>query len=198
MTATDTTLVTLQNVQLSYPWLDKAQPAQDPTQKPKYSGTFVITAEQQKTPWYQAAVAAAKQAAQDKFGTKAASIPIIGGKNSAIRNDTAGKGYPEGAVTISARNEQQPGIVYPWPETGGTKPAKMPQDKIKETMYPGVLVNVQLRAYGYDKGVNKGVAFSLQNIQYVKDGPRLDGRQAAEDAFAPLSEAPADISSLVG
>jgi ssDNA-binding protein len=200
-TKKDETLVILKNVTISYPHIDKAQPGQKPDDKPKFSGAFVVTAEQQKDPasGYQAAVAAAKAAAVEKFGAKAPAIPIVGGKGAAIRNDTAGKGYPEGSVIINARNESQPGVVYAWPEPGTNKPAKMPQDKIKEELYPGAIVNVQLRLYGYDKGVNKGVAASLQNIQKIADGPRLDNRQAATEAFdADLSQTPAELKELVG
>lgn len=198
MTEKAETLVILERVILSYPHLDKPQTNQnDPNAVPKYSGAFVVTPEQQKTPWYQAAVAAAKQAAADKFGSKAPTIAIIGGKGAAIRNDTAGKGYPEGSVIINGRNESKPGAVYAWKGADG-KAARIPEDKIKEELFPGAIVNVQLRFYGYDKGVNKGVAASLQNIQLVEAGPRLDNRQAAEDAFVPLSDAPAGLEELVG
>jgi hypothetical protein len=198
----DETLVILKGVTLSFPHLDVAQPGQKPEDKAKFSGAFVVTPEVQKTPEYPAAIAAAKAAAVAKFANKAGAIPILGGKGAAIRTDMTGKGYPEGSVVINARNESQPGIVYSTPDPKNpSKPAKVPQDKIKELFYPGVKVNVQLRFYGYDKGVNKGVAASLQNIQLVGGGERLDNRQAAEDvaAFAEsMNATPAGLEELVG
>jgi hypothetical protein len=203
MTDTPTTVI-LKGVILSFPHLDTPQANQDPnsTSKPKYSGAFVITPEVQKTPEFAAAVAAARAAAVKKFGDKAPSIPIIGGKGAAIRNDTAGKGYPEGSFVINARNESQPGVVYSTPDSKNPKqPARVPQDKIKETFFPGAIVNVQVQAYGYNHSVNKGVTFGLQNIQFVAEGSRLDNRQNAEDVAefaASMNTTPAGLESLVG
>jgi hypothetical protein len=43
------------------------------------------------------------------------------------------------------------------------------------------------------------VSFALNNVQFIADGKRLDSRVSADDEFdAVLSEAPADLSSLIG
>jgi hypothetical protein len=201
MAETPTTVI-LKGVILSFPHIATAQPVQKEGDTPKFSGAFVITPEVQKTPEYAAIIAAAKAAAVKKFGDKAPTIPIVGGKGAAIRNDMLGKGYPEGSVVINARNESQPGVVYSTPDPKNPKqPARVPQDKIKETFYPGAIVNVQVQAYGYNHPVNKGVTFGLQNIQFVGEGTRLDNRQNAEDVAefaAAMNTAPAGMEDLIG
>jgi hypothetical protein len=43
---------------------------------------------------------------------------------------------------------------------------------------------------------NNGVAFSLGNLQKIKDGPRMDGRLSAADEFTAEAKPTADISDL--
>lgn len=197
------TTVILKGVILSFPHLAQAQKPKKDTDTPKYSGALVITPEVQKTPAWAAAVAAAKQAAKNKFDSKAPTIPIIGGKGAAIRNDVwERQGYPEGSLVINARNTSQPGLVYSTPDPKDPKkPARVPQDKIKETFFPGAIVNVQVQAYGFNHDMNKGVTWGLQNIQFVAEGPRLDNRQSAEDVAefaASMNETPAGLEEFVG
>lgn len=52
-----------------------------------------------------------------------------------------------------------------------------------DRFYPGCYCRATVNAYAYDQGGGKGVALGLQNIQFVKDGPRLDNRTDAEDDF---------------
>ena len=52
-----------------------------------------------------------------------------------------------------------------------------------DEIYSGAYGRADINFYAYSVSGNKGVAVSLNNIQKVKDGERLDGRVSAEDAF---------------
>jgi len=101
-------------------------------------------------------------------------------------------------VYINARNEKKPGIVYGYAGPDG-RPARMPDDKIKTEMFPGVVVRASVTPFAFDRPDNKGLSFALNNLQFVRVGPRLDGHAAAEDEFAiDLSAAPASLADLGG
>jgi hypothetical protein len=187
---------------LSYPHLDKAQAAQEEGQKDKFGATLVFA----KGTDLKALEAEARAVAVDALGEKkGAAFALYGGKGAAFRTDNADK-YPsiEGAITIGARNEKQPGLVYRHvdPKTivdGKGKPARVAQEDIEEVFYPGAEVKAQLKPYWYDKKGNKGIGWALNNVQKWADAERLDSRQKAEDAFdADMSVEPDGLEDLVG
>ena len=178
--------------QLSYPHIDKPQEAQNEGEVAKYSATIVFPPGTDLS----ALIEMAKLAGVEKFGAKGAKMVSIGGKGSTFRNDVEGK-YPEGSVYISARSENQPGVVYMHAEPGTTKPAKIAKEDIREQLYPGAFVRAQVKPFGYDKKGNKGIGWALNNIQKLVGGERFDNRQEATEAFdADLSEVPADLQGL--
>lgn len=137
---------------------------------------------------------AALAAAQEKFGNKAEALIRDGKLRLPFRNDVEEKGYPSGSVFMNVKNKAKPGIVstYPGPDN---KPTPIDDPS---AMYAGCKVRASLRAYAYDVSGNKGVAFSLGNIQKLADGDRLDGRVKAEDEFsADLSAKPADLDDIL-
>lgn len=60
-------------------------------------------------------------------------------------------------------------------------------------IYPGCWVRVSFTCYGYDTSGNKGVAFSLGNVQFMRDDESFDSRTTAEDDFGPPQESTEDI-----
>jgi hypothetical protein len=188
------TLVVTPTATLSYPHLDQPQaPQKGQAGKPKYSATLVF-AEGTDLTALQAAVMAA---GEEKWPGKFTEMLRVGAVRSPFRKDAEAKNYPTGSVFLNVRSEQKPGVVY-LHAGADKKPAVVPDEKIKEDLYPGASVRAQLRAFSYDSNGNKGVSFALNNIQKLGDGERLDNRQAATDAFeADLSAAPADISALL-
>ena len=64
-------------------------------------------------------------------------------------------------------------------------------------IYSGVWAIVTLRAFAYDKGVNKGVSFGLQNVMLVADDTNIGGTAAAKpsEAFAGVEITPGDIDA---
>lgn len=80
-----------------------------------------------------------------------------------------------GHYFIAARSMTKPGLV-----NASVKPI-ISQDEF----YAGCYARATITAYYYDQSGNKGVAFSLQNIQKLRDGEPFSGRSKAEDDFGP-------------
>ena len=187
-------LVITPKATLSYPHLDKPQaPKQGSNQKAKYSATLVFAPGTDLSEL----IAAMTAAGEEKWPGKFTEMLRIQAVRSPFRKDAEAKGYPAGSVFVNVRSEQKPGVVYLHAGTDG-KPAVVPDDKIRDELYPGAQVRGQIRAFSYDSNGNKGVSFALNNIQKLGDGDRLDNRQAATDAFeADLNMKPAGLEGLL-
>lgn len=74
----------------------------------------------------------------------------------------------------SCAPDQAPGVVGP-----DGKPLMS-----QKAIYSGCFVRLDVRAFAYKKGGNNGVGWWLNNVMLVDDGPRLDGKMDAVDAFA--------------
>ena len=157
----------------------------DPNAKAQYSTNVVFPAGTD--------LKAAKQAAMNaliaKFGPNAAEEVRKGNLRWPFVADdakNAKNGYPAGSIVISCKSDTQPLVCDAQVKT--IAPAAIAQE-----IYSGVFARVSVRAFGYDKKGNKGVAFALNNIQKIRDGTRIDGRKRPEDEFEPdLSAAPAE------
>lgn len=185
---------------LSYPHLAAPQPSTD-GKAPKYSATLIFTPETLAIPsekqLFEAMQKAALAAIEAKWPGKSATMLASESFKKGFRRDAESKNYPAGSIFVNVRSSQQPGIVYAHAGSDG-KPERMPPEKIKDEMFPGVWVRASLAAFAYDNNGNKGVSFGLNNLQKIKNGERMDGRVAAENEFvADLSAEPADISSLM-
>ena len=89
--------------------------------------------------------------------------------------DKAGtyEGYKAGDVFISPWSKDAPGCINVRKE-----------DIIDwSDFYAGWLVRANVRPFAYDQGGNKGCSFFLDSVQFLKPGPRLDGRKAANQSF---------------
>lgn len=174
---------------LSYPHLFEPTLPPNATE-PVYSCSLVFSAGTDLSELKKAAL----EAAQEKFGTKTESLLRDGKLRMPFRSDIEDKGYPEGSVFMNVKNKAQPGIVSIFAGPDG-KPTPITDPSL---IYAGCKVRASLRAYAYDTAGNKGVAFSLGNLQKLGDGDRLDGRVRAEDEFdADLSAKPADLDDIL-
>jgi hypothetical protein len=124
-------------------------------------------------------------AARGLFGADAEKQIAAGAIKSPYRNQAekaaAGKeGYSmePGAKYINLRSERQPGVV-----DAQLQPLLDPSK-----IYGGCVCNVQVSAYAWNHPTGgRGLSFSLQNVQLVRDGARLGN--AAPDpktVFKPL------------
>lgn len=167
--------------------------------KPKYSVSLVfLPGANGEAPSIADLEAAAVAVAVEAFGPKAEQGLKTGAIASPFRRDGETKGYPEGAIFINARSEQQPGVVYAHRDPATGKPAVVAQEQIEKVFYPGAIVRASLSAFAYNfNGMKKGVSFGINNIQKLSDGKRLDNRLAAADDFEATEElVPANLDDL--
>ncbi len=75
---------------------------------------------------------------------------------------------------INCSSNEAPGVVGP-----DAKPL-MDQDML----YAGCIVRLDVNPFPYSNSGNNGIGWGLNNVMVIKDGPRLDGRAVATDAFA--------------
>lgn len=91
-------------------------------------------------------------------------------------------GY-EDTIFVSASSKQRPQVV------GNKKiDGQFPRLETDEEFYAGAYARATLIAFAYDKAGNKGISFSLQNVQKLKDGEAFSGRKNAEDEFESVDD----------
>ncbi len=149
---------------------------------PKYSASLVADANESKQTLQEAIV----QVAVEEWGDKAITMLKAGEIVNPIRGDAKDvekKGYPVGAWFLNVRSERKPGVVHPFDLDGDGKPDPMTDEEIEKKLYPGARVKATIVAFTYVYMGKKGVSFGLNNLQWVGDGPRLDGGKKATDDF---------------
>lgn len=90
------------------------------------------------------------------------------------------KGYEPGAIFITARSKNKPGLIN-----------SKGQDIISpDDLYPGCYVMAEVAAGTYDTDGNRGVTFYLNHVMKVKDGERMggDGFSSPQSAFSQFLE----------
>ncbi len=86
------------------------------------------------------------------------------------------EGYGEGKRFANITSKMRPGVIDLDDEEIG------PEHNNADRIYPGCYARATVTAYGYSKK-GKGVSLGLQNVQFVKDGDRLDSRTNASEDF---------------
>lgn len=86
----------------------------------------------------------------------------------------------KGKVFLNCSSETAPGVVQATAQ--GPKPLLD-----ANTIYAGCYVRADVNPFPYRNSGNNGVGWGLNNILFIKEGPRLDGRMNAEDAFANVA-----------
>lgn len=158
---------------LSYPYLFQPAKPLSADQDPKYQCELIFPEGADLGPLK----AAATLAARDKWGNnvpKNLKSPFRPG------TDRDGKdGYEGCQCFMGARTKDKPGVVV--------GPERQPCLDNSE-VYGGCYVRVSVTAFAYDAGVNKGVAFALNNVWKVRDGESFSGRVSAEDEFGDVDQ----------
>jgi hypothetical protein len=126
-----------------------------------------------------------KNAAINKWGEKAAGLEGI--KHHVVDGSPDDDTYIN-TLKFSAKSRRKPGVVDQFKRP-------VPDDQIEAMFYPGAIIRVSVNAYAVEttkEGTNikiKTIAFSLNNVMFVRDGIRLGGASRAEDDFAEFGEA---------
>lgn len=76
-------------------------------------------------------------------------------------------------IFVSASSKQKVGLI-----DNSRQPILEPSE-----FYAGCYARASMIAFAYDVNGNKGVSFSLQNVQKTRDGIPFSGRKRAEDEF---------------
>lgn len=92
------------------------------------------------------------------------------------------EGYGAGTRYASLTSKMKPGVI------DLDKNEISVEEGNADKIYPGCICRATVNIYTYSKK-GKGVSLGLQNLQFIKDGPRLDSRtDAAEDFEDDLDE----------
>lgn len=157
---------------LSYVHLLEKHSFEGSSEDGKYSVSILIPKKEKATvdAIKEAIANAQKEYADAKWGGKAPkklSLPLGDGDE---RDDEAYAGH----WYINAKSNTKPGVVD--------------RDRTpitdEEEVYSGMWALVSVSFYGYDKGVNKGIAAAIDNVMKWKDDDRLGGgKESAEADF---------------
>lgn len=172
---------------LSFPNLFEARAASDDANaKPKFGCSAIWTpskfSEHEKGLW-RAILAELDAEARRKFRKPWKELPdnVRRGIRDGASKDNL-EGYGEGTRFANLTTKTRPGVAHYKKGDDGKYIKIGPEHDNAELIYPGCFCRATVNVYSYDnKG--KGVALGLQNIQFVKDGPRLDSRTNADDDF---------------
>ena len=65
-----------------------------------------------------------------------------------------------------------------------------------DKIYSGCFCHVEVNPFPFKNSGNTGIGWGLNNVMFVEDGDRLDGRRSAESAFANLApQKPEEVDS---
>jgi hypothetical protein len=167
---------------LSFPHLFTPRAVQE-GQEAKFSGTILCPKTDKKT--YDACVNAVK--VETSVGWPTGKVPP--GFKQPIKDgdgmlDKNGQQRPEtvGMWVINASSKTKPGLVD----------ASLQDVVDKGLIHAGCFCRFQIAFAHYNLATSKGVGAYLNNVQFVKDGPDLGGREDAKDAFDTYSDAEVD------
>jgi hypothetical protein len=163
-----------------YVFLTRAQPSMNPGGDPQFAITLVFP----KTADLSEMKAAAKAAAEKKWGNKIPSNlrnPFRDGNSDKPDDPTFAD-----SIFVSARTKQKPGAVGP---------DRQPLNEPDFDLYSGMRCRASVTAFAYDTAGNKGVSFALNNVQKLADGERLSGRREASDEFASAPPLPEEAAA---
>jgi hypothetical protein len=150
-------------------------------QEPKYAITLVVSKKADLEPLKRGC----QRAAIKKFGDKAIKMIKLGKLSLPFRDGDEDREDDElyaGKIFFAAKSNQPPRVV--------DEDLNPITDQFE--FYSGCKCRLSVWPYGYDVNGNKGVAFSLNNIQKLGDGERLSGRRAPEDEFGDADPSDAD------
>ena len=166
-------------MRLSFPALFEPKPTVRGGDVMKYQASFLLPEDLDLKPFYDCV----KAAMVERFG-KVIKMPA---RNNPIKpcSEKDIDGYVDGWHYINAKSGYAPGVVD-----------QRRQEIIDpEMIYAGCWVRAHLTAYAWDHPTGgKGVSFSLNSVQLVKDGERLDGRRSAAEVFDAIEVDDDDVS----
>ena len=150
--------------------------------KPKYSVSLIIPKSDTKTvEKINRAIQAAYEEGQAKLKGNGRSVPALSVIKTPLRDgDTERPDDPAYANSyfINANSPTAPGIV------------DIDRNPIltRSEVYSGVYGRASISLFAFNKNGNKGIACGLNNLQKIRDGEPLGGKDSAESDFATDEE----------
>jgi hypothetical protein len=149
--------------------------------EPRYSVTIIFSKEDQARPEFIELQKGVDLALREKWPHK-----LPPGIRSPFHDgaEKAGQysGYRAGDLFISPWSKNAPACI------DGRK-----QDIIDwSEFYAGWRIRANVRPFAYDQGGNKGCGLFLESCQFLKPGPRLDGRKSGSESFPDDGEGEPD------
>ena len=170
---------------LAFPALFAPKPTMKGGTDLKYQATLLLPPDYDMT----GLVECVKAAMVKKFGKV---IKLVG-KNNPLRKvddldeDSRATGYEEGWRFINAKSGYQPSVLD----------QKKQEVLDEKKVYPGMWCRFHLSAFGWEHAQGgKGVSFSVNAVQLVRDDTRLDGRKSSKDVFGEIESD--DLGGLAG
>jgi len=182
------TTVKLKDVRLSFPDLFNAVEFEKGDGKFRYNATFLVVPGSDNDKAVRAAIA---EAAENKFGKKAAAT-LKGFENNPnkfcyVSGDTKSyEGYA-GLMALSAHRKQSDGPVGVFDSVAGAdgKPARLTGSEGRP--YAGCYVNATVDIYAQD-GQNGGIRCGLAGVQFWRNGDAFSGTKAADSGDFDVAE----------
>ena len=146
--------------------------------KPKYSVSFIIPKDDEKTvARVRAAIKAAYEEGESKLKGNGKSVPAMSAIKLPLRDGDAERpddpAYAN-SYFINANSNNTPQIVD----------ANRQEIIDHSEVYSGVYGRASVNFYAFNSNGNRGIACGLGNLQKIKDGEPLGSRSSAEDDFA--------------
>lgn len=138
-----------------------------------YQATLLLPSDYDLTPLKQAM----QYVAREKWGDK---MPKFNPDNLPIKAYDPEKtitGMEPGMHMIRTRSKFQPGVVD----------QRLQKILDPSLVYAGCYVRADINAYAWTFSGKNGISFGLNNIQFVKNGDRIDGRSDASQVFEPVA-----------
>ena len=140
--------------------------------EPRFSLSLIFDKSQQAMPEFSALQSACEAAAKDFFKGK-----LPPNLRSCFRDGAEKEGqysgYKKGMIYIQPWSKNKPGCVN-----------RQREEIVDFTeFYAGWIARAFVRPFAYEQAGNRGVGLFLDVVQFLKPGPRLDGRLDATKAF---------------
>ena len=159
---------------------------QDPNKEPKYEITVLFKKDVDLT----ALKKLAREALQDKFGSRIPSNLESPFRRVADRENAEAlieAGFDADDVTIKFKSKYGPEVIGPKKER---------ITKSSGELYQGCYVRLSTSAYAWTHTGKKGVSFNLGNVQKCRDGDQLNisSRQSADAEFDAIEVDESDVA----
>jgi hypothetical protein len=158
---------------LSYPHLIKARVAPGSTDA-KFGCMLIFDMVEDELRQIHTAIV---KAGAEKFGAKAEAQLKDGPLHYPLRRGSERPDDPnvDGKMFLSANSKERPELV--------DRDRSPVLHDIDSLFYPGAYVRGVIAFGGFDVQMKKGVGSYLNALQFVRHGPRIDGRKAASKLF---------------